>query len=158
SDSTTKKSNPQPKPEPQPKKIDPQPMKVDTEPKKVETPEPKKVEGEPKKVDPEPKPTEPDFTEPAAFQPHTRSVLGIALRRDAKSFLTLSDDRTVMVTSTSGERKAELHRLKSEGVAVVLCNNDRTAVFCDGYSTVVFNLKNQQVAETFGNPRGAIEC
>lgn len=156
-DTNSKKTNPQPKVETPPKKPDPQPMKADPEPKKVD-PEPKKVDPEPKKVDPEPKPAEPTFTEPATFHPHTGSVLGIALRRDAKSFLTTSDDHAVIVTTTQGDRKSQLHRLKSEGVAVALCNDDRTAVFCDGYSTVVFDWKKQEIADTFGNPRGAIEC
>lgn len=142
---------------PQPVKKDPEPVKADPEPKKVE-PEPKKPEPEPKKVEPPPPKVEAEFAEARTFGGQKGTVLGLAVSGDAKRFLSVSNDRSVMLHRTDGEKPAVLHKLNSEGVAGALCDNDRLAVFCDGGDLIVYDLERGQVKRRFSNPRGGVEC
>jgi WD40 repeat protein len=142
----------------QPKNVEPDPMKAVT---KTLEGDPKKPNSDVAKVEApkfEPKATPAEFEEPIAFHGHQGTVVGTAVSRDASRILSVSNDRTVRLTSISARTGAVLHRLKSEGVAVALCAGDKVAVFADGGEVVVLDLVKKEVKSTFANPRGGIEC
>jgi hypothetical protein len=152
-----------PKPEPPvpPRKEDPPAPPVkdpeETEPpaRVVEPPKPKKTPPvePPKAKDPDP----PEAVGPVTFRGHKESVRGVAVSRTGKTILSASDDRGVLRYSPDDPGKhAQIHRLTSPGVAVALCNDDRTAAFCDGGDAVVYDLAGGKVRASFENPRGGI--
>ena len=98
-----------------------------------------------------------EVTEPITFRGHKGGVFGVAVSRTGKTILSISDDQNVLHYSP-GERgkHGQLHRLGSPGVAVVLCNDDRDAVFCDGGEVVVYDVPGRKPRATFENPRGGI--
>jgi hypothetical protein len=116
------------------------------------------VDPGPEKIEPKPPVMAADFTKPRDFHSSTGTVLGIALSRDASTFITTSSDKSVMVGATGTGDQTALHRLKSEGVAPALCLDDKVAVFCDGFEIVVYDLQKREVLKVFQNPRGGIQC
>lgn len=111
---------------------------------------------------PEPKPPPPepeDVVRPATLRGHKGgSVYGVAVGRDGQTILSISDDRNVLSHSRHEPGKAprSLHRLISPGLAVVFCNDDKYAAFCDGGEAIVYDLAGGGIRATFENPRGGI--
>ena len=107
-----------------------------------------------------PKPPESDEP-PAAmtFRGHNAGVVGVAVSRSGKTILSVGEDQAVLHYSPQEPGKhGLLHKLGSPGVAIALCDDDRTAVFCDGGETVVYDVPGRKVRATFENPRGGIRC
>jgi hypothetical protein len=104
------------------------------------------------------KPPESDGPVPAmTFRGHNGGVFGVAVSRSGKTILSISDDRAVLQYSPKERGKhGVVHKLGSPGLAVVLCDDDRLAAFCDGGETVVYNLPGRKVMAKFENPRGGI--
>ena len=76
-------------------KVGSPPTKPTTPRKKSIDDPPTKIDAGPEKKDDESKTEEPDFTAPAVYRGHKGTVLSVAISRDAKTFLTTSDDRDV---------------------------------------------------------------
>ena len=117
------------------------------------------------KVDPAPKKDPPppvkvsEFRKPILLKGHQGGVYGLAVSRNAKWILSISDDRYVLRYSPGDADKPDsLFRLSAPGLAIALCNKDREAVFCDGGEAVVFDLTTGKSKATFENPRGGIRC
>jgi hypothetical protein len=91
------------------------------------------------------------------FRGHNGGVFGLAISRSGKTILSVSDDQAVLHYSPQERGKHGLvHKLGSPGLAVALCDEDRTAVFCDGGEVVVYDLPGRKVRATFENPRGGL--
>ena len=134
----------------------PRPVTTTTVPKPVVT-KPPAPPDDPPPPKPKPTPESDEVTEPITFRGHKGGVFGVAISRSGKTILSISDDQNVLHYSP-GERgkHGQLHRLASPGVAVVLCNDDRDAVFCDGGEAVVYDVPGRKPRATFENPRGGI--
>jgi hypothetical protein len=122
------------------------------------TAEPKK---DPANVPPPKDPKSPPATdEPVTamtFRGHNGGVFGLAVSRSGRTILSVSDDQAVLQYSPQERGKHGLvHKLGSPGLAVALCDEDRTAVFCDGGEVVVYDLPGRKVRARFENPRGGI--
>jgi hypothetical protein len=157
------KARPEPPPAVTPEKKEPpvpatkDPEETEPPPTVIEPPKPKKVEPPPP---PKPKEKDPEPAEAIAamtFRGHQGSVYSVALSRNGKTILSTSDDRNVLRYSPAEPGKhSQIHKLGSPGVAVALCNEDRTAAFCDGGEAVVYDLTTGRARATFENPRGGI--
>ena len=128
----------------------------------VPKPSPKTGNGDPEdppqKKEPMPSPAPDDVVRPVTLRGHKGgSAYGVAVSSDGQTILSISDDRSVLTHSRVEPGKARsLHRLMSPGLAVVLCNDDKYAVFCDGGDAVVYDLAGGGIRVTFENPRGGI--
>jgi WD40 repeat protein len=97
------------------------------------------------------------FTRTITFRGHKGGVLGLAVTGSGQTILSVSDDKAIIhYASSEPGRHRRLHELNSPGVAVVLCDQDRQAVFCDGCDVVVYDLVEQKARATFENPRGGV--
>jgi WD40 repeat protein len=154
---------PQPEPPVVPKKNGESPVIEEPDPPEVDIgPEPRvvavaeKKNTGPEKIEPKPKDS---FTEPITFRGHKGSVYGVAVNRTAMTILSISDDRTVLhYAPNEPDKHGVIHKLISPGVAVVFCNEDRDAVFCDGGDIVVYDISERKPKASFENPRGGVRC
>lgn len=152
------------------KRNDTLPIRPDSKPKGVES-KPNAAESKPKVVESkpnaeskpkvaaipksEPKPIE--FTDPLTFRGHNQSVLSVALSQSGRSFLSIGPDKRVVMHSSPDGGHNILHQHNSEGVAVSFCDNDKTAIFCDGGEVVVYDVVRKIAKYKFFNPSGGIE-
>jgi WD40 repeat protein len=109
------------------------------------------------KVDPKATDSPESVTELATFRGHKGGVYGVAVSRSGKTMLSVSDDQTVLSYSLAEpDKHSQVHRLMSPGIGVVLANNDRDAIFCDGGDVIVYDLAGRRPRASFENPRGGI--
>lgn len=139
-----------------PDKIGPGPG-VRIEGPEVIVPEPTPPVGPAK--DPKLPPRSDETVGPVTFKGHTGGAYGVAVSRSGKTILSISDDRAVLHYSPREKDKHGLiHKFGSPGQAVAFCNEDREAVFCDGFETVVYDIAGGTVRATFENLRGGVRC
>jgi WD40 repeat protein len=136
--------------------IDPR-AQIDPSPKKKAHSDSTTVEIVKKKKETQPVDPSSAFSEPITIHGHREGVISLALSRTGASFLSTSPDKRVVLHSLTGGKPNVVYKHKSEGVAVVLCNNEKEAVFCDGGEVVVYDMVKKKVQSTFFNPSGGIE-
>jgi WD domain, G-beta repeat len=120
-------------------------------------PPPIKTPPTPPKKPPEPPTASEDVVEPVTFRGHKGGVLGLAVSRNGKSIVSISDDQNALHYSPAERGKhSQLHHLASPGIGIVLCNDDRDAAFCDGGEAVFFSLADRKPRARFENPRGGL--
>jgi hypothetical protein len=154
------KVEPTPPVEPAPKKVVASLMVEPSDPS-VTLPDPKTEPGPAPREKNPPEPKTPavddDLKTPATFRGHDEAVLGVAITPDAKWVVSVSSDKKVLLHDRAAGTHVLLHRLGSEGVAVVACGKDAVA-FCDGGKAFVYDLAAMKVLQSYQNPRGGIEC